>query len=83
MEARESNCSILKEPEVSPLRRRAMEMKASQIRGLLIAAYPERVAVITLTRLKASCYNSKEDVSVIDMIVALWEEVDDAGEDEI
>ena len=32
MEARESNCSTLKEPEIPPLRKRAMAMKASEIR---------------------------------------------------
>ena len=54
MEARECNCSTLKEPEISPLRKRALEMKSAIIKDLLIAAYPERAALIKSTRLKPS-----------------------------
>ena len=69
MEARESNCSTLKEPEISPLRKRAMAMKASEIRGLSIAAYPERAAVKKATRMKANFSDSEDYVSLVEMIV--------------
>ena len=83
MEARESNCSTLKEPEISPLRKRAMAMKASEIRRLLIAAYPERAAVIKVTRMKANCSDSEDYFSLIDMMVTLWEADGDGVEDEM
>ena len=68
---------------ISPLRKRAMEMKASEIRVLLIAAYPDRAAVIKVTRLKANCSDPEDYVSLIDMIVALWETDGDGVEDEM
>ena len=72
-----------KEPEISPSRKRAMEMKASEIRGLSIAAYPERAAVIKATRMKANFSDSEDYVSLVEMIVALWEADGDGVEDEL
>ena len=55
----------------------------SEGRRLLIAAYPERAAVIKVTRMKANCSDSEDYVSLIDMMVTLWEADGDGVEDEM
>ena len=61
-------------------------MKSTAIKELLIAAYPERAASIKNTRLKPSNQDPDDNVSLIDMIVALWKvdnnAVDDYAEQE-
>ena len=70
--ARESNSSILEESVIDSTIQRARNMRATEIKAILVAAYPEKSKIIN--RLKNTIGHSDPPhyVTLVDMIVDYW-----------
>ena len=70
--ARENNSSILEESVIDPTIQRTRNMTATEIKAILVAAYPEKSK--SIKRLKKTIGHSDplDYVTLVDMIVDYW-----------
>ena len=70
--ARESNSSILEESVIDPTIQRARNMRATEIKAILVAAYPEKSKIVNRLKKTIGHSNPPDYVTLVDMIVDYW-----------
>ena len=70
--ARESNSSILEESVIDPTIQRARNMRATEIKARLVAAYPEKSKIINRLKKTIGHSDPPDYVTLVDMIVDYW-----------
>ena len=70
--ARESNSSILEESVIDPTIQRARNMRATEIKAILVAAYSEKSKIINRLKKTIGHSNPPDYVTLVDMIVDYW-----------
>jgi len=78
IEARENNSSTLKEVVIDPAVKRALSIRAGDIKAILIKAYPDQKKDINKTKMKIGDSDPDDYVTLVDMIVELWKVQDSA-----
>ena len=70
--ARESNSSILEESVIDSTIQRARNMSATEIKAILVAAYPEKSKIINRLKKTIGHSDPPDYVTLVDMIVDYW-----------
>jgi hypothetical protein len=79
IEARENNSSTLKEIIIDPAIKRAMNIKTKELKDILVAAYPDQKKNIMKMKKTIGHSDPPDYVTLVDMIVKLWNLQDSAA----